>query len=167
MIVLVMGVCGAGKTCVGSALATHLGWPFLEGDDFHSPANVAKMRGGVPLTDADRWPWIDAMNASLREAQGDSAVLACSALKASYRDRLLRGIAAPLVVFLHGDPALIADRLAGRSGHYMPPSLLPSQLAALEPPQQALALDCARPVAELVEAIAALTHRGSAHGQSA
>jgi gluconokinase len=131
-----MGVTGVGKTTVGRLLADRLGARFLEGDAFHPPANVAKMRAGIPLEDADRWPWLETLRAELaRElAKGATVVLACSALKRAYRDLLRR--AGPEVRFVHlvGPEELVARRLAGRRGHYMPPSLLPSQLATLEDP---------------------------------
>ena len=144
MIVLVMGVSGAGKSTIGRALADALEAAFLEADAFHSPANIAKMKSGIPLTDADRWPWLDAIGAALDRSvmKGGKVVLACSALNQAYRDRLLKdGGRRGFTVFLQGDPDLIAARLAGRSGHYMPPALLPSQLAALEPPADAIVAD--------------------------
>lgn len=134
-ILVVMGVSGVGKTTVGQGIAKALGWVFAEGDDFHSAANVAKMHAGVPLTDEDRWPWLRAIGAWMDgriEAQR-SAVVTCSALKRSYRDLLREG--RPHVIFCEVDaPAeVIADRVSHRKGHYMPPSLLPSQLATLQP----------------------------------
>lgn len=146
MIVLVMGVSGAGKSTIGHALADALQADFLEADAFHSDANVAKMKSGVPLDDSDRWPWLEAIGVALDQAvmKGRKVVLACSALKQVYRDRLLKdGGRAGFTVFLKGDGALIAARLSGRSGHYMPPALLPSQLATLEPPQDAIVVDIA------------------------
>lgn len=135
-VIVLMGVTGAGKTTVGELLAARLGARFAEGDAYHPPANVAKMRGGTPLQDADRWPWLEAIRAELARAiaGGETVVVACSALKRAYRDVLRR--AGPGVHFVHltGDPGLIAGRLAGRRGHYMPPALLPSQLATLEDP---------------------------------
>jgi carbohydrate kinase (thermoresistant glucokinase family) len=147
VIVVVMGVSGSGKTTVGKALAESLGWRFVEGDDFHPPENVAKMAAGTPLEDADRWPWFDRIASELRailEAGGD-AVLACSALKASYRDRLAR---AGDVRFVHlaGDYDTIAERIATRKHRYMPPELLASQFATLEPPADAIAIDVREPV---------------------
>jgi gluconokinase len=147
MIVLVMGVSGAGKSTVGHALADALGADFLEADAFHSAANVAKMQAGIPLDDSDRWPWLEAIGAALDRAlrQGKRVVLACSALKQAYRDRLLKdGGRKGYTVFLQGDAALIAARMSGRSGHYMPPTLLPSQLAILEPPEDAIVVDIAQ-----------------------
>ena len=142
MIVVVMGVSGSGKSTTGAALARDLGWPFIEGDDLHPPENVAKMAAGVPLTDDDRWPWLDRIVAELRARSRQSAdiVLACSALKQSYRDRL-----APAgdvrFVHLHGDRETIAARLAVRHHRYMPASLLDSQFATLEPPGDAIVVD--------------------------
>jgi gluconokinase len=148
-----MGVSGAGKSTIGQALAEHLGWKFLDADDFHPPANVAKMAAATPLEDADRWPWLDAMNAALRcESR---AVLACSALKQAYRERLTRGLAAFRLVYLHGTPALIRERLELRRHRFMSAALLDSQLAALEPPAQAIAVDVAGEVQASVAAIAA------------
>lgn len=146
MIVLVMGVSGAGKSTIGRALADALQADFLEADAFHSAANIAKMKGGTPLTDSDRWPWLDAIGAALDQVvmKGGKVVLACSALKQAYRDRLLKdGGRQGFTVFLKGDEGLIAGRLSGRSGHYMPPALLPSQMATLEAPADAIVADIA------------------------
>jgi len=147
MIVVLMGVSGSGKTVVGQALAADLGWPFFDGDDFHPPANVAKMAAGTPLTDADRWPWLDRLAAEMAEvnARGANAVLACSALKQAYRDRLDRA-GNVRVVHLKGDEATIAARLAGRSHRYMPATLLASQFATLEEPAGAVVVDIRDPV---------------------
>ena len=150
MMVIVMGVCGCGKTTVGRALAKELGYEFLDADDFHPAANVAKMAQGVALADDDRWPWLDAIVAAMREraARGSGAGIACSALKEAYRDRLRRGVGAVdeiRIVYLEGDAATIAPRLASRSGHYMPASLLDSQFAALEEPRDAIVVDIRQP----------------------
>jgi len=153
MIVLVMGVSGAGKTTIGERLAQRLGWRFIDADDYHPPANVAKMAAGVPLEDADRWPWLDALNRRLREER--DAIIACSALKESYRRRLLAGIEGAQVVYLHGDKALIAERVAARKHRYMPASLLESQFATLEPPAAAIAVDVAGEPETAVSAIVA------------
>ena len=153
MIVLVMGVAGVGKTTIGERLAAALGWRFIDADDFHPPENVAKMKAGFALEDADRWPWLARLNKVLKEEE--HAVLACSALKQRYRERLLQGIHDHRVVYLHGAPDLIRDRMAMRKHRYMPASLLESQLAALEPPADAIAIDVAAPVAESVAAIRA------------
>ena len=146
-----MGVSGVGKTTIGKRLAERLGVPFIEGDDFHPPANVAKMASGVPLEDEDRWPWLDRLNELLKETP--CAVLACSALKAVYRARLLKGIDNARIVHLHGDKALIAARLEGRKHRYMPPSLLESQFAILEAPRRAIACDVSGEPDDCVEQI--------------
>ena len=132
---MVMGVAGAGKTAVATALAARLDWTFAEGDDFHPEANVARMRAGVPLTDGDRWPWLDRIVAwtAKQDAAGHDTVVTCSALRRSYRDRLRSAPGATVFIHLIGDPELLARRIGARRGHFMPPSLLPSQLATLEP----------------------------------
>jgi gluconokinase len=134
-IVVVMGVSGVGKTTVATGIADALGWVFAEGDDFHSEANRRKMAAGHPLTDEDRWPWLRAIGAWMdeRQAAGESAVVTCSALKRAYRDVLRDGRSHVRFCELDAPPDLIAERLQHRTGHYMPPSLLPSQLAILEP----------------------------------
>lgn len=149
-----MGVCGCGKTTIGEALAKALCWTFHDADDFHSPANVAKMAAGQPLDDSDRWPWLDRIADELRGvlARGDHAVLACSALKAAYRERLQRA-GNVRIVYLKGDEATIAARLAARRHKYMPPTLLPSQFAALEEPADALVVDIRQPVDAQVQFI--------------
>ena len=133
--VVVMGVSGSGKTTVARQLARRLGWEFAEGDEHHPPANVEKMRAGTALTDADREPWLRGLAAWIaeRERSGASCVLTCSALRRSYRELLRQGNES--VFFAHVDvpEAVLAERLAARTGHYMPPSLLGSQLATLEP----------------------------------
>jgi len=146
MSIVVMGVCGSGKTTVGERLARRLGWTYIEGDRLHPDANVAKMRSGKPLSDTDRWPWLDAIAAAItrEHARGRQAVVACSALKRSYRERLTAGASPLFFVHLSGEQTLLAERMAARRGHYMPPGLLASQLATLEPPgadEQALTLD--------------------------
>ena len=142
MIVVLVGVSGCGKTAVGQALAADLGWPFFDGDDFHPEANVAKMAAGTPLTDADRWPWLDRLAAEMAAVneRGADAVFACSALRQAYRDRFRR---AGDVRFVHlkGDHDTIAARLAARSHRYMPPTLLASQFATLEEPNDAIVVD--------------------------
>lgn len=131
-----MGVAGSGKSTLAAALAHRLGWPFQEGDDLHPPANIAKMAAGRPLDDADRSPWLTAVRAWMdaRAAAGDDGVVTCSALRRAYRRRLLDGRPEARLLFIDGDPGLIATRLSGRSGHFMPASLLDSQFATLEPP---------------------------------
>jgi gluconokinase len=152
MVVVVMGVAGTGKTTIGTLLGRELGWPFFEGDDYHSPANVEKMRHGIALTDADRDGWLTALRALIDGIAG-SAVLACSALKAAYRDRLAGGRDDVRFVHLIGDPALLRRRLEHRRGHYMPASLLDSQLATLEPPADAITVDVGGTPAQIVAAI--------------
>lgn len=138
-----MGVAGAGKTTVGKLLAQSLGWRFIEGDEFHPPANVAKMAAGIPLTDEDRAPWLARLRGLIQEAleRGEPAVMACSALKASYRALLTVDPAQEKWVYLWAPRELIASRLAKRTGHFMPVSLLDSQFAALEAPKEALQVD--------------------------
>jgi gluconokinase len=133
---IVMGVSGSGKTTVAEILAEKLGWPFRDGDDFHPPANVAKMHAGTPLTDEDRWPWLAAIAAWIAEARGRGGhvIVTCSALKRVYRDALRDGHADVRFVYLEGTKELIASRLAKRKNHFMPPALLDSQFATLEPP---------------------------------
>ncbi|MET7483612.1 gluconokinase [Streptomyces sp. NPDC005538] len=132
-VVVVMGVAGTGKTTIGPLLAARLGVPYAEGDDFHPQANIAKMSAGHPLTDDDRWPWLDAIGSWAHGRAGLGGVVSSSALKRSYRDRLRA--AAPGVVFVHltGDRSLIEDRMAHRHGHFMPTALLDSQFATLQP----------------------------------
>jgi gluconokinase len=153
MIVLLMGVSGVGKTTLGEALARSLGWRFIDADDYHPPENVAKMKAGIPLDDADRWPWLARLNQVLREQE--NAVLACSALKAGYRERLARGREDFTVVYLHGTAPLIRERAQSRNHRYMPAALLDSQFAALEPPAGAIAIDVAAAPGACVEAILA------------
>ena len=156
MIVVLMGVSGSGKTKIGCTLAASLGWPFYDADDLHPPANVAKMSAGIPLTDDDRWPWLDRIVDELARAgaNGGNAVLACSALRQVYRDRLARA-GDVRFVYLKGDLETIAARLAVRSHKYMPASLLPSQFATLEAPADALVIDIRADVAAKVAAIRA------------
>ncbi len=130
---VIMGVAGCGKTSVGQALSARLQVPFRDGDDLHPPANVAKMRAGTPLTDADRWPWLDLVADAL--AQTAPLMIGCSALKRAYRDRIRSGAGGPvLFVHLAGLRPVIEGRMAARTGHFMPVSLLDSQFATLEPP---------------------------------
>jgi carbohydrate kinase (thermoresistant glucokinase family) len=133
---IVMGVTGAGKSEIGAAFARALGVPFVEGDAYHSAANVARMSAGVPLTDEDRREWLAALAARLRESEhaGTGIVLSCSALKRRYRDILRQGAPDVRFIYLSGERSLITARLAGRRDHFMPPALLDSQLATLEPP---------------------------------
>jgi gluconokinase len=135
-VIVVMGVSGSGKSTVAKALAKDEGWPILEGDDFHPPANVAKMASGTPLTDEDRWPWLRAIATAIdaARARGQNEVVACSALKRAYRDILIGDRNDVRLVYLQGSKQLIGDRLKARKGHFMPPALLDSQFATLEEP---------------------------------
>jgi carbohydrate kinase (thermoresistant glucokinase family) len=158
-----MGVSAAGKSTVGRTLADALGVPFADADDLHSDANRAKMAAGTPLTDDDRWPWLDAVGEHLRAAHDTGLVMACSALRRAYRDRI-RSVA-PEVVFVHldGTRELLAARIAARTDHFMPSTLLESQLATLEPlePDEAgLVMDVGMPVVDLVDGVAARLREG-------
>jgi gluconokinase len=139
MIVVLAGTSGIGKTTIGEVLAARLDWTFEDSDALHTPAQIAKMRSGQPLTDADRWPWLETVAAWMdqRIAAGESAVIACSALKRSYREYLYRGRPAVRIVLLVADPETLAARLAGRRGHFFPARLLQSQLADLQMPDDA------------------------------
>jgi len=154
MIVIVMGVVGVGKTTVGKLLASELGWPFADADDFHPAANVEKIRHGIPLTDHDREPWLDRLRGTILNwvARGQSTILACSALKRSYRRQLQ---AAPEVrfVFLKGSAALIAQRLQARHGHFAGETILASQLADLEEPENAVTADISGTPQQIVNQI--------------
>ena len=162
-VIVVMGVAGAGKTTVGTALAAALGVPFHDADDFHLPAAVARMRDGQPLTDEDRAPWLARLAALIArlDREGSGGVLACSALKARYRDVLTSEVTAGRVIFVHLDVLreIAAARLAGRPGHYMPASLVDSQFAALEPPAESITLDGTASVEENVAAAVAALHQ--------
>lgn len=156
---VVMGVSGSGKTRISRALAKALNATLLEGDDFHPPANIAKMAGGQPLTDEDRAPWLSALNAALHHqvARGQDTVLACSALKQRYREQLGQGGIPLRFVYLRGASWLMARRVQGRKGHFMPASLLDSQFAALEEPADAIVVNAAQSVGRTVrEVLAAL-----------
>ncbi|MFM9876658.1 MAG: gluconokinase [Rhodoglobus sp.] len=156
--IVVMGVSGSGKSTVGSLLAASLGVPFIDGDDLHPVSSLEKMAAGYPLTDDDRWPWLAAVGDALAAASRTGLVIACSALKRSYRDAIRR--AAPEVTFVHleGSREEFAQRTAARSGHFMPPALLDSQLATLEPLQAeevGFAVTNSAAPGEVVEAIRA------------
>ncbi|CAL9595640.1 gluconokinase [Streptomyces sp. enrichment culture] len=157
-VVVVMGVAGTGKTTIGPLLAARYGVPYAEGDDFHPRANIDKMTAGTPLTDDDRWPWLDAIGAWAHGRAGEGGVVSCSALKRSYRDRLRA--AAPGVVFVHltGDRALVEDRMSHRQGHFMPTALLDSQFATLQPlerDESGVAVDVTGSPEEITERAAA------------
>jgi len=154
MVIILMGVTGVGKTTIGSAFAQKLQWRFADGDDFHSAANIAKMHAGVPLTDEDRTPWLQSLRNAIAGwlASGENVVLACSALKASYRKVLLVSSQVKLV-YLRSSFELIAGRLALRQGHYMNPHLLRSQFDTLEEPKDTLTIDAGLTVAQIVKEI--------------
>src|SRR5262245_46656296 len=144
MVIVLMGVSGSGKTTVGKILADRLGWAFVEGDDYHPAANVAKMHAGIPLNDEDRRPWLAALRERVDRActSGEDIVLACSALKHAYQDYLERHDPACVhYVYLHGSEELIKTRLAARKGHFMNPNLLHSQFKTLEPPAHAIRVE--------------------------
>jgi gluconokinase len=160
MILVLMGVSGSGKTKVGKALAADLGWPFFDGDDFHPESNVAKMAAGTPLTDEDRWPWLDRLATEMGAilARGEHAVFACSALKQAYRDRLAVAARAPgdvRFVYLKGDYDAIFPRVSKRTHRYMPAILLESQFATLEEPRDAIVVDVEVPIPDKIAQIRA------------
>ena len=166
---IVMGVSGCGKSTMASALGERLGLEMVDGDDLHLPESVAKMRSGIALDDADRWPWLDRIGAYLAQAQPQGRVVACSALKRLYRDRIRQQAGEVCFLFLHGDFELIQQRMHQRVGHYMQPGLLNSQFQALEIPQadesDVITLPITEPVADLVtQALARLqTHQHPTH----
>jgi gluconokinase len=165
VIVILFGVSGTGKTTVGKLLARKRGWRFLEADDFHPAANVEKMRSGHPLTDEDRWPWLERLRQEIERslAAGENAVLACSALKRAYRDRL-RVSDEVKFVLLRGDYALVEKQLRSRHGHFMNAGLLQSQFDDLEEPQpdeHAITVELGRTPEELVKEIKTKLHVGS------
>ena len=158
-LIVVIGVCGCGKSTLGTSLAKHLRKPFLDADDFHPASNKDKMTRGIPLDDVDRWPWLDALAHALavKGKRAGMAVAACSALRRSYRERLVLMAGEPILfVMLEGSRELIAERLSLRTGHFMPAAMLDSQLATLEPPccdEQAITLDIAQPIAAMVNEV--------------
>jgi gluconokinase len=159
MVVILMGVAGSGKSTVGLRLAGELGWAFCEGDDLHPPENVAKMARGEPLTDDDRWPWLARLRARIVEtlATGQNLVVTCSALKAAYRRVLKDGDEPVRFVYLQIPPALVAERVAHRQGHFMKAAMVDSQFAALEAPtpSEALVIDAAAPIDDSIARIRA------------
>jgi len=165
---VIMGVSGSGKTTLGEALALRLGWPFKEGDELHPPGNIARMSAGEALTDADRAPWLAAVAQWIdgwRRA-GVSGVITCSALKRAYRQSLSQGRLEVRFVYLHGAPELLAERVARRKGHFMPPALLASQLADLEPPapdEPVITIDIDQPIAAQVAAVLQALSKAPTH----
>jgi gluconokinase len=155
MVVVLMGVTGSGKTTVGERLASELGWTFADADDFHPASNKAKMHAGVPLTDDDRWPWLEALRRLIEQslASHRSIAIACSALKESYRDVLAGGLRDVHFVLLDGDPEVLRSRLAHRHHEFMNPALLESQIETLERPADAIIVDIEWPVDEQVRRI--------------
>ena len=160
---VVMGVAGSGKSTIAAALSQQLGWACAEADEFHPQSNIDKMTQGIPLQDEDRWPWLQEIQdwMSAQAAAGKSTVLTCSALKKSYRQLLSEAQGRVLFLHLHGEAGLIGQRMQGREGHFMPPTLLPSQLATLEPLSEeelaagSLRLDISKPPEEIVAAVIA------------
>ena len=154
MVIMLMGVSGSGKTRVGSLLAQQLGWEFADADDYHPAANVDKMRSGIPLTDSDRAPWLDALHCLIADwiLKSRNAVLACSALKQAYREKL-QVDAQVRVLYLKASAELLARRLLDRRGHYMKKEMLESQLATLEEPGDAVVVDASGTPEEIVQEI--------------
>ena len=161
MIIIVMGVAGAGKSTIGRRLAADLGWSFIEADELHSPASIEKMRRGVALTDADRMPWLRAVRQQIEDAdrRRESVVVACSALKQAYRDVIAEGLRSVRFVYLRADAALLEQRLRQRTGHFARVALLETQLGTLEEPDStALTLDASAPPDVLVSTIRTTWH---------
>lgn len=155
MIIIVMGVSGSGKTTIGKLLAKELGWLFYEGDDFHPASNIEKMKRGIPLTDEDREPWLGTIQRLVEQLirERKQAVIACSALKESYRKKIKDDHQDVRFVYLKGDAALIASRMRRRHGHFMPPDLLATQFATLEEPEDAISADVSLPPQKIVRTI--------------
>ena len=159
--IVVMGVSGSGKSTVGAAVAQRLGVPFADADDFHPPANIAKMKAGIPLDDDDRYPWLEAIGRWLAEHCREGGVMSCSALKRKYRDQLRRHCPQTEFVHLSGSPEVIAARQASRPGHFMPASLMASQFATLEPlapDERGTTLDVTHDIDSIVESYLAQPH---------
>jgi len=156
--IILMGVSGSGKTTIGQALSSALGWPLYDGDDYHSPENVKKMSLGIPLSDEDRLHWLETLSHLLNENyhRGENLVLACSALKRIYRDQLRSNHANLNFVYLEGDIDMIRQRMLAREEHYMEPGMLESQFQILEPPQNALQINIDRPINEIIQEIIGL-----------
>jgi gluconokinase len=155
VVVILVGVAGAGKTTIGRAFAGRHGWRFVDGDDYHAAAAIAKMHAGIALTDADRAPWLASLHAVAAAVldRREHVVIACSALKERYRDALRGALRAVRFVYLKADEAALRRRLEERAGHFVGPSLLTSQLADLEEPTDALTIDATRPLEEIVNTI--------------
>jgi gluconokinase len=153
--VVLMGVAGSGKTAVGKQVADKLHWLFLDADDFHPPANIEKMKHGIPLNDADRAPWLQRLHDELQHQINDrcSVILGCSALKESYRKILRDETVPPTFIYLDIDPETIRERLSHRSAHFFPKELMDSQFAALEKPKDAVVVDARKPLDEVVDAV--------------
>ena len=152
MLIIITGVSGVGKTTIGKLLSENMGWAFHEGDDYHTNVNLAKMRNGTPLTDEDRWPWLDALRTKISEIvlHEENAILSCSALKESYRIRLESGLKDIVFVYLQADYQLIRNRISERVGHFMCAGLLASQYSDLEDPQNAIVVDAALKPMEII-----------------
>ena len=153
--VILMGVAGSGKTAVGKGVATRLNWLFLDADVFHPAANIEKMKQGIPLNDEDRTPWLLALRDELKRllAEGRSAILACSALKESYRRLLSDDVSAMSFVLLDVDQETIRERLQNRSAHFFPKELMQSQFASLEKPKNAIVIDARKPLDEVIDRV--------------
>ncbi|WP_051540678.1 gluconokinase [Ahrensia sp. 13_GOM-1096m] len=163
--IIIMGVCGAGKSAIGAALAKHINRPFVEADDFHSTSNRTKMTNGIALTDADRTPWLEAVaKTALAANDGINPVIACSALKRSYRELLSTQLSGALFIHLSADRNILAERLQARKSHFVGVALLESQLASLEPlakEENGITLDCNQPLTTIIEQI--VTYLDNAH----